>query len=55
MIIKELVDKNISNGCSLRDTQNLAAEEIIIRKIASSDYAERVTLKGGIVNYVNAL
>lgn len=51
MKIKELVDYNLQNGCSLRDAHNLAAQEIIIRKIASSDLANHVTIKGGMVMY----
>lgn len=51
MTIKELISTNINKGFKLRDAQNLAAEEIIIRKIASSEMAEHITLKGGIVMY----
>lgn len=49
--IKELVNKNLRKGYALRDAQNLASEEIIIRKIASSEMADHVTMKGGIVMY----
>ena len=51
MTIKELVNDNIIKGYKLKDAENLAAEEIILKKIASSDMAEHVTLKGGIVMY----
>ena len=51
MIIRQLVNKYLSSGYSLRDAQNLAAEEIFLKKIASSDLANHVTLKGGIVMY----
>ena len=51
MTIKELVDKNLANGYAYRDAQNLAAEEIILNKIASSELVEHVTFKGGIVMY----
>ena len=51
MSIRELIDKYRSSGCSLRDAQNLAAEEIILRKIATSQMADHITLKGGIVMY----
>ena len=51
MIIKELINKYLSKNYKLKDAQNLAAEEIILRKIASSDMADHVTLKGGIVMY----
>ena len=51
MTIKELVSDNINKGYKLKDAENLAAEEIILKKIASSDMAEHVTLKGGIVMY----
>lgn len=49
MTIRELRDKYISQGYSHKDISNLVAEEIIIRKIASSELAEHVTFKGGIV------
>ena len=51
MIIKELVDKYLSSGHSYRNAQNLAAEEIIIKKIATSPFSSHVTLKGGIVMF----
>ena len=51
MTIKELVNKYTDKGYALRDAQNLVAEEIIINKISSSNMAEHVTLKGGIVMY----
>lgn len=51
MTIKELLEKYQGGGRSFRDAQNLAAEEIILRKIASSKMAESITLKGGIVMY----
>ena len=49
--ITELLSKYVSLGYSSPDARFLAAEEIIISKIAQSDLAERVTLKGGIVMY----
>ena len=51
MFINELVNKYTSSGHSYRVAQNLAAEEIVLNKIASSPLADRVTLKGGIVMY----
>ncbi len=51
MNIKELVNKYVSKGFSLRNAQNIVAEEIMINKIASSEMAERVTIKGGLVMY----
>ena len=51
MTIKQLVDNNLEKGYELKDAQNLAAEEVILRKLASTDLAEHVTLKGGIVMY----
>ncbi|MCQ2798814.1 MAG: nucleotidyl transferase AbiEii/AbiGii toxin family protein [Bacilli bacterium] len=51
MTIKEIVKKYQALGANYRNAQNLAAEEIIINKLASSPLAEHVTLKGGIVMY----
>ncbi len=51
MTIRQLINKHLALGRSLRDARNLAAEEIILRKIASSEMASHVTLKGGIVMY----
>ena len=50
-MIKEMINKKIKDGYSLRDAQNVVAEEIIINKIASSELVEHVTFKGGIVMY----
>lgn len=50
-LIKDLVNRYIQKGYSFRNAQNLAAEEIIIKKIATSDLSENVTLKGGIVMF----
>lgn len=49
--IKEIVNSYVQKGHSFRNAQNLAAEEIILKKIASSDLSENVTLKGGIVMF----
>lgn len=49
--IKELIQDKLNDGHSLKSAQNLVAEEIFINKIASSEMAEHVTLKGGIVMY----
>ena len=43
MTIKGLVNDCVSKGIKLKDARNLVAEEIIIRKIVSSDLVERVT------------
>lgn len=51
MAIKQFIYKYTNNGYGLNDAQNLAAQEIIIRKIAASRLSEHVTLKGGIVMY----
>ena len=51
MLIKEIVDKYIASGHNYRNAQNLAAEEIVLSKISSSNLTEYVTLKGGIVMF----
>ena len=51
MTIKEIVNKYITQGHSYKNAQNLAAEEIILRKIATSSLSEQVTLKGGMVMF----
>lgn len=51
MLIKEIVDKYIASGHNYRNAQNLAAEEIVLSKISSSNLTEHVTLKGGIVMF----
>lgn len=51
MLIKELVNKYVKQGHSYRNAQNLAAEEIVLNKIAASQLSEHVTLKGGIVMF----
>lgn len=51
MTIKEIVNKYTSLGHNYRNAQNLAAEEIVLRKIASSPLSDHVTLKGGIVMF----
>ena len=51
MYIKEIVNKYLKLGHTFRNAQNLAAEEIVLSKIASSKLSEHVTLKGGIVMY----
>lgn len=45
------MNKYLKLGNNYRNAQNLAAEEIILNKIASSSLSESVTLKGGIVMY----
>ena len=51
MLISQLIDKYVAQGYSVGNSRNLAAEEIIISKIAKSPLAEHVTLKGGIVMF----
>ena len=51
MTIKELISKYMAKGYGFRNAQNLAAEEILLTKIASSPLSKHVTLKGGIVMY----
>lgn len=51
MVIKEIINKYVASGHNLRNAQNLAAEEIVLSKIASSSLSEHVTLKGGIVMF----
>lgn len=47
----EMLEKRIAEGMSLGDARNVVAEEILLKKIASSELAEHVALKGGIVMY----
>ena len=51
MLINEIINKYVKLGHSYRNAQNLAAEEIVLTKIASSPLANSVTLKGGIVMF----
>ena len=51
MLIKQLVNKYMQQGHNFRNAQNLAAEEIVLNKIAASPLSENVTLKGGIVMF----
>lgn len=51
MLINELVNKYMEQGHNYRNAQNLAAEEIVLNKIAASPLSEHVTLKGGIVMF----
>lgn len=51
MNINDLVRKYVNLGHNFRNAQNLAAEEIVLNKIASSPLSEHVTLKGGIVMF----
>ena len=51
MTIREIISRYLQKGFSVADSRNLAAEEIFITKIASSEMAEHVTFKGGIVMY----
>lgn len=51
MLINEMLEKRIAEGMSLGDARNVVAEEILLKKIASSELAEHVALKGGIVMY----
>lgn len=39
MLIKDLINDYLNKGYSLRDAQNLVGEEIIVKKVASSDVA----------------
>lgn len=47
--ISDLVSKYTKLGYSLAVSQNLAAEEIVLRKISASDMVDKIALKGGIV------
>ena len=51
MLINELINKYKKQGHNYKNAQNLAAEEIVLSKIASSPLSEHVTFKGGIVMY----
>ena len=51
MLISEIINKYKNKGHNNNDSNNLAAEEIILTKIASSDLCENITLKGGIVMF----
>ena len=55
MFIKKLINKYVEQGHNYRNAQNLAAEEIVLNKIAASPLSEHVTLKGGIVEFVQKL
>ena len=46
MLIKELINKYSKQGFNYRNAQNLAAEEIVIHKIATSPVVDHVALKG---------
>ena len=51
MIIEQLIAKYKKLGFDYRNSKNLAAEEILLSKIASSPLSEHVTLKGGVVMF----
>lgn len=51
MLIKPIVNKYFKLGHNYRNAQLLAAQEIVLNKLASSTLSENVTLKGGIVMY----
>ena len=51
MIIEQLISKYKKLGFDYRNSKNLAAEEILLSKIASSPLSEHVTLKGGVVMF----
>jgi predicted nucleotidyltransferase component of viral defense system len=51
MLVGDILQKYIELGFDFGSAQNLAAEEIILNKIASSPLAEQVTLKGGMVMF----
>ena len=51
MLINKMLKECVSKRIPLPVARNIVAEEIILRKIASSDLADHVTLKGGIVMY----
>ena len=51
MNLSEIVYRYMLQGFARPIAQNLAAEDVILTKIARSDMAEHVTLKGGIVMY----
>lgn len=51
MLIKELINKYSKQGFNYRNAQNLAAEEIVIHKIATSPVVDHVALKGGIAMF----
>ena len=51
MNIRNIINTYTQKGYKFKDAQNLAAEEIIIKKIASSDMVEHVAFKGGIVMF----
>ena len=51
MGIRELTDKYLDSGLSYRDAQNLAAEEIILSKIASPlrNFQKTMTTKNDVM------
>ena len=51
MHIEDIVKKYSSGNILKHDAENLACQEIILSKIATSEQKEKVTLKGGIVLY----
>ena len=51
MPIRDIVNHYLEKGYSLRNSQNLAAQEILLSKISSSSLSEQITLKGGIVMF----
>ena len=51
MKIHDLVERYSAQGYTVQVAENIAAEEIILSKIASSEMADSVALKDGIVMY----
>lgn len=51
MTIRELVNTFISQGFDEQRAKSNAAQEILLRKIASSSLKEHIILKGGVVMY----
>ena len=51
MLIKDILKKYSNLNYNILNAENLAAEEIVLLKIASSPLADVITLKGGIVMF----
>ena len=51
MNISSMISKYLKQDNNYLTSQNLAAEEIILKKIAASRVSRFITIKGGIIMY----
>lgn len=51
MKIRNYIRKYYEAGNTINESRNLAAEEIVLTKIAASKYKDKITLKGGILMF----